>query len=131
MKILIVSQDAELAVLTGKTLNRRGYDVSCCCDVSEISALIEREEVHLVIADLEIDQEERLQFCKTVKNTQNPPELLFLSGNADEESSILNAGADDWIKKPYKTSVFLARISALLRRGGNDLKSQKVEVFLS
>lgn len=129
MKILIVSQDIELAALTGKILERKGYDVSCCSDLSQTAALIEREKIRLVIADLESDETEALKFCEVIKSINNPPKLLFITGNGEEESSILNAGADDWIKKPYNTSVFLARISALLRQSGNDFKSENVEVF--
>lgn len=117
--------------MTGKILKRKGYDVACCCDVSESFDLIEREDIRLVIADLETDQEGHLQFCKAFTSLANSPKLLVIAGNGEEESAILNAGADDWIKKPYKTPVFLARISALLRQNGNDLKSDKLEVFLS
>jgi DNA-binding response OmpR family regulator len=128
LKILLVHHDAELAALTGKSLERKGYDVTCCSDISETASLIERQNIRLVIADFEADETERLQFCKTVKSTSNPPKLLFIAGSGEEESSMLNAGADDWMKKPYKTPVFLARISALLRQSGDDLKREKEEV---
>lgn len=120
MKILIVGHDAELAALTGKILERKGYNATCCPCISETEALIKKENVRLVIADLEADETERMQFCKKMKSMPNPPKLLFIGRSGEEEPAMLNSGADDWIKKPYKTAVFLARVSALLRRSKNE-----------
>lgn len=116
MKILIIGYDEELTALTGKILERKGYDVICCTDIRRVQTLIERENVRLVIADIEAEESERLEFCKAVKSMRKPPKLLFIGKSGEEESRALNAGVDDWLKKPYKTSVFLARISALLRQ---------------
>ena len=115
MEILIVGHDTELADLTGKILKRNGYDACSCRDISDAEELISRENVRLVIADLETRQSERLQFCKSVKGMEKAPKLLFIGRSGEEETIMLNAGADDWIQKPYKTAVFLARTSALLR----------------
>lgn len=115
LEILIVGHDTELADLTGKILKRKGYDACSCRDISDAEKLISRENVRLVIADLETRQSERLQFCKSIKGMEKPPKLLFIGRSGEEETIMLNAGADDWIQKPYKTAVFLARTSALLR----------------
>ena len=116
MKILIVGFDTEITALMGKLLRRKGYDVVCSTNVEQTPVLIERENIGLVIADIDTDEVMCIKFCKTVKSIKKPPKLLFIGNSGDEESRMLNAGADDWLKKPYKTAVFLARISALLRR---------------
>lgn len=116
MKILVVGHDAEITALTGKILKRSGYDTICCSCIQDVPAAVEGENIRLVIAELEADEIERIRFCKTVKSTDKPPKLLFVGRSGEEEISMLNAGADDWIKKPYKTAVFLARISALMRQ---------------
>ena len=116
MNILIVAHDTELAALTGKLLERRGYCVTCCGNSLDAHKLLKDKNIRLVIADLETDEKERLLFCKSVKSTDNPPKLLYIGKSSEEEIPALNAGADDWIKKPYKTAVFLARTSALMRR---------------
>ena len=127
MKILVIGYDEELTALTGKILERKGYDVICCTDICRVQTLIERENVRLVIADIEAEEPERLEFCKAVKSMRNPPKLIFIGKSDEEESRALNAGADDWLKKPYKTSVFLARISALMRQCTVDLEIKKQE----
>ncbi len=119
MKVLVVGNDAVLTALTGKILERSGYDTACSRYGAETAGLIEREDVRLVIADIETDEAERIRFCKAVKDIQKPPKLLFIGRSGEEEIPMLNAGADDWIKKPYKTAVFLARASALLRQAEN------------
>lgn len=116
MKILVIGYDEELTALTGKILERQGYDVVCQTDLRKAWEVIECESVRLVIADIEAEESERLEFCKAVKGLRKPSKLLFIGKSGEEESRALNAGADDWLKKPYKTSVFLARISALLRQ---------------
>ncbi len=115
MKILIVGYDAEITALTGKILERSGYDIVCRSYIPGAD-LIESENIQLVIAELETDENERVRFCKTVKGIKRPPKLLLIGRSGEEEIPMLNAGADDWIKKPYKTAVFLARVSALMRQ---------------
>ena len=129
MKILIVSQDAQMADLTAKSLKRQGYDTICCADVSETELIVNRENIRLIIADLEADENERLRFCKSVRKMDKAPKLLLIGRSGEEESRALNAGADDWIKKPYKSAVFLARISALLRQSKYTSKSETGEVY--
>lgn len=130
MKILIVCYDAQLADLTAKSLERNGYSTVCCSDMSKTESLINQEDVWLVIADLEADETQRLQFCRAVKKMSKTPKLLFIGRSGEEESRALNAGADDWIKKPYKSAVFLARISALLRQSEYNSKSKAEEELL-
>jgi DNA-binding response OmpR family regulator len=124
LKILIVCRDAELAALSGKSLKRNGYDVTCLSDISATDSLIKQKNIQLVVADIETDEAECLRFCKTVKNISNAPKLLFIGRNDEEESAILNAGADDWMKKPYRAPVFLARIAALMRQSGEDIRTE-------
>lgn len=116
MKILVVGHDAGITALTGKILKRSGYDIICCSCIEDVPKAIERENIRLIIAELENDEIERIRFCKMVKSIDKPPKLFFIGRSGEEEISMLNAGADDWIKKPYKTAVFLARISALMRQ---------------
>ena len=127
MKILVIGYDEELTALTGKILERKGYDVICCTDIRRVQTLIERENVRFVIADIEAEEAERIEFCKAVKSMRKPPKLIFIGKSDEEESRALNAGADDWLKKPYKTSVFLARISALMRQCTVGLEIKKQE----
>ena len=116
MKILIIGYDAELTALTGKMLSRKGYNTICSTDSGEVLSLIERENIRLVIADIETDEAERLKICRLIKSTQKSPKILFVGRSSVEEIKALNAGADDWIKKPYKTAVFIARVAALMRQ---------------
>ncbi len=117
MGILIAGYDAELTALTGKILERSGYNTVCCSSCgSEVYSLAESKDIKLVIAEFETDETERIMFCKKIKSIKNPPKLILIGRSSEEEIQMLNAGADDWIKKPYKTEVFLARISALMRQ---------------
>lgn len=119
MKILIVGHDAELCAITGKILERSGYTAVCRVYDAETPESISRDTPALVIAELETDENERIRFCKAVKSLGSPPKLMLIGRSSEEETNMLNAGADDWIEKPYRTDVFLARVSALIRQCGN------------
>ena len=74
---MIVGNDAELTALTGKILERKGYDVICCADIGELPILLDRENIRLVIADVETDESARLHFCREVKSMSKSPQLLL------------------------------------------------------
>lgn len=119
MKILVVGYDAEITALTGKILERNGYGITLASCISEAETLIGSKNFCLVVAELDNDETERIRFCKTIKAMHRPPKLFLVGRSGEEEIPMLNAGADDWIKKPYKTAVFLARVSALMRQYKN------------
>lgn len=129
MKIMIVGNDCELAALTGKMLERSGYNAVCSSCGEEVTAQLENENIGLVIAELDNDENERICFCKAVKGAKKPPKLLLIGRSGEEEIPMLNAGADDWIKKPYRTDVFLARVSALMRQCENSVLAGKREEY--
>lgn len=131
MKILIIGSDAELTALTGKILRHKGYSVICSTEIGETAKIVDGENIRLVIADIAADAEESLKFCKSVKSMRKPPKLLLIGKCDEEESRALDSGADDWLKKPYNTAVFLARISALLRRSREGSQCSEIkEEFL-
>lgn len=119
MQVVIVGRDAYLSSFIAKSMERSGYSAACILYERDVLPVIEAQNAALVIADLEADETERIHFCRGVKDLKNPPKLLIIGSSFEEETVMLNAGADDWIEKPYKTDVFLARASALLRQSIN------------
>ena len=75
---MIVGNDCELAALTGKMLERSGYNAVCSSCGEEVTAQLENENIGLVIAELDNDENERICFCKTVKGAKKPPKLLLI-----------------------------------------------------
>ena len=115
LKILFLGNDPELTEMYGKILKRRGYEVDCHVVPSGEEATLEHRRADLVIADIEASEADRTRLCRLVKRWVKPPKLMFITNSGEDEIPTLNAGADDWLKKPYRMDVLLARIAALLR----------------
>ncbi len=113
--MLLVGSDRELTRLTGKILRRSDYDIRCALSLEEAEAALEAEAFALVILDYELDEPRRKQMLADIKQ-HGRPRILCISGSPEDEVPYLNAGADDWIKKPYHMDVLLARMAALLRQ---------------
>lgn len=116
-RILFVGTDQAITDMTGKLLKRNGFNVKCAVGVAEALDAIESYPLDAVIADLEDNHIERTRFCQEVKQYSKVLQLLMITDSEEDEIQILNAGADDWMKKPYPMKVLYARINALLRNG--------------
>ncbi len=119
MNVLFVGNDREIIRMTGKILQKNHYDTFCAAGIDETERILNQEHISLVIVDCDMRRSERDDICKTIKQRENPPLLIMLSEDAEDEVPLLRSGADEWIKKPYKMDVLLARMSSLLRRETN------------
>ena len=122
MKRIFFVED-DLSLITGLTfaLEKQGYELSVARTVMEAEKKWRERggEYDLVILDVALPDGSGYDLCRSIRKTSRVP-LLFLTA-ADEETDIimgLDLGGDDYITKPFKLAVFLARVNALLRRGG-------------
>src|SRR4030095_13781306 len=116
MKILLVDQDEELRALIAFTLGQSGYDSCMATDHASALQLLELESPVLAL----IDQGPRLdgtELCRELRRRSRLP-IMMLNAHDREEDLLaaFNAGADDYLRKPFSPRVLLARIKATLRR---------------
>jgi DNA-binding response OmpR family regulator len=99
-------------------LERGGHEVAVATDGDAGLATAERISPDLIILDLLLPKLDGLQVCRTLRQSSQVP-ILILTGMADEMDKVhgLEAGADDYLTKPFGPWELLARIDALLRRG--------------
>lgn len=116
-KILIVEDDERLAGLTQEYLESNGMDVSVEGDGSRAVDRIKDEQPDLVILDLMLPGEDGLSICRLVRPYYKGP-IIMLTARDDDLDQVLGLemGADDYLAKPARPRVLLARIRALLRR---------------
>lgn len=115
--ILIVEDDQRLAELTREYLQSNGLQVSIEMDGALAAARILQEQPDLVILDLMLPGEDGLSICRKVRGQYEGP-ILMLTARTDDMDQVLGLemGADDYVCKPVRPRVLLARIRALLRR---------------
>ena len=119
-RILFVEDDLSLAGGLAFAMKKQGYEPDVARTVFEAEKKWQDGGYDLVILDVSLPDGSGYEFCRSIRKTSKVP-VLFLTA-ADEETDIimgLDLGGDDYITKPFKLAVFLARVNALLRRGGN------------
>jgi two-component system copper resistance phosphate regulon response regulator CusR len=119
MRILVVEDEPAAATVLAKGLRERAYAVDIAADAE---AALERAAVNdydLVLLDVLLPGRSGLELCRDLRETGSTVPILMLTarGGLDQRVEGLDAGADDYLAKPYHFAELLARIRALLRRG--------------
>lgn len=116
-RILIVEDDERLADLTRDYLESNGLQVGVESDGTTAVERIKTEQPDLVILDLMLPGEDGLSICRLVRPYYSGP-IIMLTARDDDLDQVLGLemGADDYITKPVRPRVLLARIRAMLRR---------------
>ncbi len=118
MKILIVEDDRLLSVLLAKVLEANHYGIDRAFDGEAALELATAVEYDLILLDVQIPKLDGISLCRKLRSQGYRKPILLLTGN-DSDADVVagfDAGADDYISKPYATDVLLARIRTLLRR---------------
>lgn len=120
--ILIVEDDERLATLTQEYLQKNGFKVDIEPDGRSAITRIVEEQPSLVILDLMLPGADGFTVCRSVRNGYRGP-ILMLTARSDDVDQILGLeiGADDYVSKPAKPRVLLARVQSLLRRSTQDV----------
>lgn len=116
-QVLIVEDDQRLAELTREYLESNGLRVAIEGNGALAAARIIAEQPDLVILDLMLPGEDGLSICRKVRDRYDGP-ILMLTARTDDMDQILglDMGADDYVCKPVRPRLLLARVQALLRR---------------
>lgn len=123
-RVLIVEDDDRLASLTQEYLSANGLAVSIVGDGVTAIQRIRDENPDLVVLDLMLPGADGLAVCREVRAAYRNP-ILMLTARTDDMDQVLGLelGADDYVAKPVKPRVLLARIRALLRRADGEAET--------
>jgi two-component system, OmpR family, response regulator MprA len=117
--ILVVDDDAPIRRMLERTLGAEGYDVVSAPDGGSALAAIEASAPDLVVLDVAMPGVGGLDVCRRLRSRGLDLPILLLTARdgVPERVAGLDAGADDYVVKPFAADELLARIRALLRRG--------------
>lgn len=133
MRILLVDDEVELTDPLSRVLTREGYEVDTAYDGEKGSHLAAQGNYDLLILDWMLPGRSGLEICQQLRLSGKTTPVLFLTAKdtVDDRVQGLDAGADDYLVKPFELRELLARVRALLRRSGADVShatSQRLQV---
>ena len=130
--VLVVEDEAAIAELVAINLRHAGFDVRCVADAEAAQAEVDRVLPDIVLLDWMLPGTSGLQLARRWRGDARTRALpvIMLTARADEADKIngLDAGADDYLAKPFSTKELLARIRAVLRRKAPETLDTAVEI---
>src|SRR6266436_1601813 len=116
-KILVVDDEPQIGKVLRRSLEARGFDVRVASDGESALDIFRAFQPDLVISDLAMPNLDGISLCgKIRKSSQVPIIVLSVKGEESIKVEALDAGADDYVTKPFGIQELLARVRALLRR---------------
>jgi DNA-binding response OmpR family regulator len=123
VRVLIVEDEADLATALRTGLRREGYAVDIATDAASALERLGHTSYDVVCLDLGLPDQDGTEVCRRIRagetvEEEPPPRVLMLTARSglDERVAGLDAGADDYLAKPFSFSELAARVRALLRR---------------
>lgn len=119
MRILVIEDNPKMAAAIERGLTENGYAVDVCHTGFEGEEVATGQSYDLILLDLMLPDRDGVDVCRNLRRrgTSTPVIMLTALSGTDDKVAGLDAGADDYIAKPFEFEELLARIRALLRRG--------------
>src|SRR5262245_24162410 len=118
-RVLVVDDEAGIRRVVRDALERAGHEVETAVDGQEAIELAENQTFDLLVTDLAMPRKSGLDLVREIRRASSIPILvLTVRGEEREKVRLLDAGADDYVTKPFGVEELLARVRALLRRPG-------------
>lgn len=126
--VLIVEDEQRLAEVLKKQFESEGFTIELAYDGYIGKQMIERTQYNLIILDINIPLINGYDLCKEIRKSNHDVPIIMLTalGTPDNKITGFDAGADDYVLKPFEFRELLARVNVFLRRSGTTPKQEKL-----
>ncbi len=116
-RILIVDDDPSIGEVLGIFLRAEGYDTRVALNGTDALAVFDEYQPHLVLLDLNLPGMDGIAVCRSIREYSGTP-IIMVTARTDTQDIVhgLEAGADDYVEKPFNEKILSARIRACMRR---------------
>jgi two-component system, OmpR family, copper resistance phosphate regulon response regulator CusR len=130
INILIIEDELRLAEILRKQLKESGFNVEIASDGYTGKQLLEKSQFNLIILDINLPLINGYDLCKEIRKTNNGLPIIMLTalGSPDNRVAGFDAGADDYVLKPFDFRELLARINVFLRRSAATSIAEKLRI---
>ena len=131
MRILVVEDDPAVAEALAEGIGRDGYPVHGEATAAGAVAYVRAHHPHLLVLDVRLPDGSGFDVCRELRRSGMRQPILMLTVESGEVDQVvgLEAGADDYVTKPYRLRELLARIRALLRRAYGELAASEADLL--
>ena len=126
-KIMVIEDSEQIRNELSQLLIRNGYEVISPKEFENIPIVVKETNPHLILLDINLPKCDGFKVCTEIRTFSNVPIIFVTSRNTDvDELMSITLGGDDFITKPYNTSILIARISSLLKRAYPNSNSEDI-----
>jgi len=130
MRVLLVEDEPRAAEILAKGLREHAYAVDVAADGDAAIDLAAATDYDAVILDVMLPRQNGLAVCRTIRESRSSVPILMVTARDAVEARIagLDCGADDYLVKPFDFGELLARLRALVRRGGQPVLPERIAI---
>ena len=122
LKVLVVEDDREIRAMMQSSLSVEGFDVQTAVSLSEARALLKHSRPDVIVLDLGLPDGDGVELVHELRKQHSTPVIVVSARHQEAQKiALLDAGADDYLTKPFSVGELLARIRVTLRHRGTSL----------
>lgn len=124
LNVLVVEDDREIRALLQSALSVEGFEVQTAVSLSEAQALLQHKPPDIVVLDLGLPDGDGVQLVRELRKQHTTPVIVVSARHQEvQKIALLDAGADDYLTKPFSVGELLARMRVALRHRGTHLSA--------